>query len=71
MDISDAKRRASSSPPYRAERVGALFPWVGVMDAQGRNCLSFHSKPGAVFTSLEHATAIAEAWNGQASAGSL
>jgi hypothetical protein len=49
-------------PPYKAADYGH---WAGVENAQGFNCLSFPDKPGAVFTTLEHAEAIAKEWNAQ------
>jgi hypothetical protein len=50
-------------PPYKAEMVGPS--WAGVMNAQGFNCLTFPDKPGAVFTTMEKAEAIAKEWNAQ------
>lgn len=35
------------------------------MNAQGVNCLTFPSKPGAVVTDYESAKKIAEVWNGK------
>jgi hypothetical protein len=49
-------------PPYKAADYGQ---WAGVENAQGFNCLSFPDKPGAKFTTLEHAEAIAKEWNKQ------
>lgn len=50
-------------PPYKAEMVGPS--WAGVMNAHGFNCLTFTDKPGAVFTTMEKAEAIAKEWNKQ------
>jgi len=49
-------------PPYKAADYGY---WAGVENAQGFNCLSFPDKPGAKFTTMEHAEAIAKEWNKQ------
>jgi hypothetical protein len=35
----------------------------GIYNAHGVNCLTFASKPGAVFTSKQNAVEIAERWN--------
>lgn len=53
-------------PPYRAEWFSHPGGWAGVMNAQGVNCLTFRSKPGAVITSLAVAQEIAERWNKEA-----
>lgn len=47
--------------PYRAEHFA--YDNSGVMNKNGFNCLSFKSKPGAVFTTIEIAEKIAEKWN--------
>jgi hypothetical protein len=49
-------------PPYKAADYGQ---WAGVENAQGFNCLTFPDKPGAKFTTMEHAEAIAKEWNKQ------
>lgn len=47
-------------PPYHVESypIGSA-----VFNAQGFNCLSFKSRPGAKFTSKEIADEIAAKWN--------
>lgn len=61
IDLTDAVPTPHFAfPPYRAvtyERVHA------VENANGFNCLSFKSSPGAKFTSRGHAEAIADEWN--------
>ena len=54
-----------ANPPYRAELFYEKSGWSGVMNAQGVNCLTFPSKPGAVVTDYESAKKIAEVWNGK------
>ena len=49
-------------PPYRAEALGTKG-WWGVMNADGVNCLTFESRPGAVVTGEIEAKQIANAWN--------
>lgn len=49
--------------PYRAELFNVKSQWAGVMNAHGVNCLTFPDKPGAVVTSLAHATRLAAEWN--------
>ena len=49
-------------PPYRAEALGTKG-WLGVMNADGVNCLTFESRPGAVVTGEAEAKLIAEEWN--------
>jgi hypothetical protein len=48
-------------PPYKAVQYSPQ--WAGVENAQGFNCLSFTDKPGAKFTTMENAEAIAKEWN--------
>ena len=50
-------------PPFTAQPSGGANAWWYVANSQGLNVLTFPEKPGAVFTSGEHAKAIAEAWN--------
>lgn len=50
-------------PPYRAEDLGGKMKWWGVMNRDGVNCLTFPDKPGAVVTTEERATQIADEWN--------
>lgn len=50
-------------PPYKAELVHQS--WACVLNVNGINCLSFSDKPGAKFTTLEHAKKIAGEWNNE------
>lgn len=49
------------APPYHVE----AFPtgWACVCNRNGFNCLSSPAKPGAKFTTPEHAKAICNLWN--------
>jgi len=49
--------------PYRAESLGGLHGWWGVMNRNGFNCLTFPDKPGAVVTTEDRAKQIADEWN--------
>lgn len=53
-------------PPYRVE----TYP-IGscVVNSQGFNVLSFKNKPGAKFTSLDHANQLCAGWNKAAAIG--
>lgn len=48
-------------PPYHVE--GFPCGWHCVINANSFNCLTFRSKPGAVFTSRENTVEIARRWN--------
>ena len=62
--INDAKpAEYFANPPYRAELFHNNI--AGVMNKNNINCLTFKSKRGAVLTSFELATAIAEKWNNE------
>ena len=52
-----------AAPPYKAMPSGGKNNWWYVENAHGFNCLSFHEKPGAKFTSRDNAFAIAQKWN--------
>lgn len=51
-------------PPYVAVEY-VPGGWAGVENAQGFNCLSFPSKPGAKFTTFERALEICHRWNSE------
>ena len=62
--VTDAvPAQAFARGPYRAELFDAQSQWAGVMNANGVNCLTFKSQPGAVVTDFETAKAIANRWN--------
>lgn len=49
--------------PYTAQPSGGRDDWWFVADKVGFNCLAFVEKPGAKFTTRDHAVAVAERWN--------
>lgn len=62
--INDAKpAEFLNKGPFRAELFNEKTGWAGVMNAQGVNCLTFKSKPGAVVAEFETCKIIAEKWN--------
>ena len=62
--INDAKpAEYFANPPYRAELFRNNI--AGVMNKNNINCLTFKINSGAVLTSFELATAIAEKWNNE------
>lgn len=50
-------------PPYSAEPSGGDNDWWYVANSQGVNCLAFPAKPGAKFTTENHARQLATEWN--------
>jgi hypothetical protein len=61
LDAVPAKHFAK--PPY-SPWSAPNGQWHGVLNRDGVNCLTFKSKPGAVFVqSAAEAEAIAKAWN--------
>jgi len=54
-----------AKPPYTPFAMNDAYPEGahGIYNAQGINCLRFRDKRGSVFTTKEHAVALAESWN--------
>lgn len=60
--LADAKPAANfARPPYRVENFSNGF--ATILNADGINCLTFFSKPGAVLTDINSAITIANKWN--------
>ena len=53
-------------PPFKAVPSGGNNRWWYVENGNGINCLTFKSKPGAVFASEAACKLIAEKWNKEA-----
>jgi len=65
-DISSAEPNPYfAKPPYTPFAMNDKHPEGahGIYNAQGINCLRFRDKRGSVFTTKEHAVALAESWN--------
>lgn len=52
----------NAAPPFVAVEY-TKGGFAGVENTSGVNCLTFSGKPGAVFTDIETARAIAAQWN--------
>lgn len=52
-----------AKPPYTAHHSGGDNSLWYVSNKDGINCLTFKSKPGAVFTNEQAAKEIADKWN--------
>jgi hypothetical protein len=62
--IRDAKPAEHfNHPPFRAELFSAVSGFAGVINRNNVNCLTFRSRPGSTVTTIDTATAIADAWN--------
>ena len=65
-DISSAEPSPYfAKPPYTPFAMNDKHPEGahGIYNVQSINCLRFRDKRGAVFTTKEHAIALAESWN--------
>jgi hypothetical protein len=56
-----------AKPPYHVESFPGFdeHGWHCVCNKNDVNCLHFPDKPSAVFTTLEHATALCAQWNAE------